>query len=186
MANVMNEIDVKGDELIQGGLEVQKYCDDNVDASLTWADVKWIKTITKIPVLVKGIVTKEDALLAADSGLDGILVSNHGARHLDGLPAPVEALPEIVEAVGNRMIILADGGVTQGTDILKLLALGAKMVLIGRPALWGLAVNGQAGVESLLSFLREEFDIAMAISGCKNLEAITRELVVSRSYYHKL
>ncbi|KAM7288186.1 hydroxyacid oxidase 1-like [Ixodes scapularis] len=138
-------------------------CDDICDASLTWADVIWLRGITKLPVVAKGICTAEDAEEAIHSGVSAILVSNHGARHLDGLPSTIEVLPDIVRAVRGRVEVYLDGGVRRGTDVVKALALGAKAVFIGRPALWGLAYNGKAGVRQTLEILREELDRALAL-----------------------
>jgi isopentenyl diphosphate isomerase/L-lactate dehydrogenase-like FMN-dependent dehydrogenase len=129
--------------------------------------------------VLKGILTAEDALLAVSSGVDGIIVSNHGGRQLDGVSASIEALPEVVEAVNGRCEVYMDGGIRRGTDILKALALGAHAILIGRPALWGLAVDGADGVKSVLEILRDELERAMALSGCPTLGQISRGLVSS-------
>ena len=116
------------------------------DQSLTWDALAWLKSITALPIVVKGILTAEDALLAVEHGAAGIIVSNHGGRQLDGVPATIEALPEVVEAVAGRCEVYLDGGVRRGTDVLKALALGARGVFVGRPVLWGLAVDGAAGL----------------------------------------
>lgn len=147
------------------------------DQSLTWSDLSWFRSITGLPILVKGIVRSEDALLAIDHGANGIIVSNHGGRQLDTAPATIDVLPEIIETVQNKIDVLVDGGIRRGTDILKALALGAKAVLIGRPILWGLAVNGQEGVEDVLQILHDELDLAMALAGAPNIEAITKDLI---------
>jgi 4-hydroxymandelate oxidase len=157
------------------------YANSLFDPSLTWKDVEWLKSITSLPVLVKGVLRADDAQKAAASGVDGIIVSNHGGRQLDTVPATIEALPHIVEAVNGMTEIWLDGGVRRGTDILKAVALGAKVVLIGRPVLWGLAADGQAGVEHVLTILREEFDLAMMLSGCATVSDITADLI----YRHK-
>nr|XP_019550258.2 peroxisomal (S)-2-hydroxy-acid oxidase GLO3-like [Aedes albopictus] len=170
----------------QGGSGINEYITEQLDQTLSWDDVKWLVNFTKLPVIVKGILTQEDAVLAADMGVQGIWVSNHGARQLDSVPASIEALPEIVKAVGDRTTIVIDGGVTEGTDVFKAIALGAKMVLFGRPALWGLAVNGQQGVEHILDLLRKELDVAMALAGCQKVEDITPNHVVHESLYAKL
>jgi isopentenyl diphosphate isomerase/L-lactate dehydrogenase-like FMN-dependent dehydrogenase len=128
-------------------------------------------------LLLKGILTAEDAVRAVQEGVDGIVVSNHGGRQLDGSPAAITALPEVVEAVAARIPVLLDGGVRRGTDVLKALALGASAVLIGRPNLWGLAVGGEEGVLAVLDHIRGEFDNAMAIAGIRSVEEITRDLV---------
>ncbi|XP_058831022.1 uncharacterized protein LOC131689745 [Topomyia yanbarensis] len=170
----------------QGGSGINEYIYEQLDPTLCWNDVKWLLNFTKLPVIVKGILTKEDAIIAADLGVQGIWVSNHGARQLDSVPASIEALPEVVAAVGDRTTILLDGGVTEGTDVFKAIALGAKMVLFGRPALWGLANNGQQGVESVLDILRKELDLAMAFAGCQSVADISKEHVVHESFYAKL
>ena len=144
---------------------------------LTWQVIPWLHSRTRLPLVLKGILTAEDALLAVRSGVDGIIVSNHGGRQLDGVLASIEALPEVVEAVNGRCEVYMDGGIRRGTDILKALALGAHAVLIGRPALWGLAVSGTDGVKSVLEILRDELEQAMALSGCPTLGQISRKLV---------
>ncbi|HZR39971.1 MAG TPA: alpha-hydroxy acid oxidase [Ktedonobacteraceae bacterium] len=144
---------------------------------LTWEVLPWLRSITELPILVKGILTAEDALLALEYGAAGIVVSNHGGRQLDGVIPSIEALPEVVEAVAGRCEVYLDGGVRRGTDILKALALGARAVLIGRPILWGLAVNGQAGVRHVLELLREELELAMLLAGCPTVADIPPSLV---------
>ncbi|KAK9702101.1 FMN-dependent dehydrogenase [Popillia japonica] len=171
---------------VKEGSGLNKYVEKLFDPSLTWSDVKWLQTITSLPIIIKGVLTKEDAEIAASLGVQGILVSNHGARQVDGVPASIEALPEIVNAVGDRVEVYLDGGVTDGTDVLKALALGAKMVFIGRPALWGLAYGGEEGVKKILSILKKEFDFALALTGCRNPQDITKSMVVHESYYSKL
>jgi isopentenyl diphosphate isomerase/L-lactate dehydrogenase-like FMN-dependent dehydrogenase len=145
-----------------------------VDPSLAWRDLEWLRSLTTLPVLVKGVLTAEDAALALEAGVEGIVVSNHGGRQLDGVAASLDALPEVVEAVGDRATVLMDGGVRRGTDVVKALALGAKAVLVGRPALWGLAVGGAEGVESVLRLLRDEFELALALCGCSSPDDVTR------------
>ena len=144
---------------------------------MTWADIEQFAATTKLPVIVKGILRGDDALKAIEHGASGIIVSNHGGRQLDSVPATITALPHIVEAVGNRCDILVDGGIRRGTDILKALALGARAVMIGRPVLWGLTVNGQAGVANIFDIVRREYDIALALSGVTSSEAISSELL---------
>ena len=147
------------------------------DTALTWEAVAWLKSITRLPVVVKGILTAQDAALAVEHGADGILVSNHGGRQLDGAVATLEALPEVVAAVDGRCEVYLDGGVRRGTDVLKALALGARAVLVGRPVLWGLAVDGADGVRAVLELLRDEFELAMALAGKPTLASIDRSLV---------
>jgi 4-hydroxymandelate oxidase len=145
--------------------------------SLTWEILPRLRSITKLPILLKGILTAEDTLLALEYGAAGIIVSNHGGRQLDGVVASMEALPEVVEAVAGRCDVYVDGGVRRGTDVLKALALGARAVLLGRPILWGLAVNGEIGVHHVLQLLRAELVLAMSLAGCATLRSITRSLV---------
>jgi len=145
--------------------------------SLTWKSLAWLRSITALPILLKGILTAEDALLAIEHGMDGIIVSNHGGRQLDTALASIEALPEIVEAVAGRCEVYIDGGVRRGTDILKALALGARAVLVGRPVLWGLAAGGADGAYHVLEILRKELELAMALSGRPTLNSIDRTLL---------
>ncbi|MBK8549901.1 MAG: alpha-hydroxy-acid oxidizing protein [Ignavibacteria bacterium] len=163
-------------EIEDSGLSayVQKF----LDPSLSWKDIEWLKSITALPVLVKGIACKEDALLSVQHGVNGIVVSNHGGRQLDTCRATIDVLPEIADAVQGKIEILIDGGIRRGTDVLKAVALGAKAVLVGRPVIWGLAVDGENGVSSVLEILRRELDLAMALSGCNSVEKITKELIV--------
>ncbi len=153
------------------------YAAHQLDPNLTWEAIDWITTITALPVLLKGILTAEDAALAVAHGVAGIIVSNHGGRQLDGVAASIEALPEVVEAVAGRCEVLMDGGVRRGTDVLKALALGARAVLLGRPALWGLAVDGADGAQRVLTLLHEELELAMALAGRPTLASIDRSLV---------
>ncbi|WIG57957.1 MAG: L-lactate dehydrogenase [Ktedonobacterales bacterium] len=147
------------------------------DTSLTWEALSWLRSITTLPVLVKGVLTGEDAELAIQHGAAGILVSNHGGRQLDGALASIEALPEVVEAVNGRCEVYLDGGIRRGTDVLKALALGARAVLVGRPILWGLGANGEAGARHVLELLRAELELAMALAGRPRLAEIDRSLV---------
>jgi isopentenyl diphosphate isomerase/L-lactate dehydrogenase-like FMN-dependent dehydrogenase len=151
-----------------------------LDGSLTWESLTWLKGLTTLPVLIKGILTAEDAALALDHGASGVIVSNHGGRQLDGAVATIDALPEIVDKIGGRIPILMDGGIRRGTDVLKALALGAAAVAIGRPYLWGLAAAGEAGVARVLEMLRSELELAMALSGAPSVGAISRALVTRR------
>ncbi|MGH3052332.1 MAG: alpha-hydroxy acid oxidase, partial [Gaiellaceae bacterium] len=149
--------------------------DDVVDPTLTWADLEWLRTNCSLPLIVKGILTAEDAELACDHGAAGIVVSNHGGRQLDGVAATLDALPEAVEAVAGRAEVLMDGGVRRGTDVVKALALGAKAVMVGRPVLWGLAVGGEAGVCRVLELLRDEMLLALVLLGCSAPDEVTRD-----------
>lgn len=154
------------------------YFSSNLDPSLTWKDAEWLKSITSLPLLVKGISCKEDAQLSVKHGADGIVVSNHGGRQLDTCRASIDALPEISEAVSGQTEILMDSGVRRGTDIFKAIALGAKAVLTGRPVIWGLAADGENGVSSVLEIFRNEFDLAMALCGCDSVKKISRDFIV--------
>src|SRR5439155_18979435 len=136
-----------------------------IDPSLTWADVERFAAGCALPVLVKGVLTPEDARLAVEHGVSGVVVSNHGGRQLDTVLTGAEALPAIAEAVGDRVDVLVDGGIRRGTDVLKALALGARAVMVGRPLIWGLAVDGEAGARAVLDLLLAELDIALALAG---------------------
>jgi 4-hydroxymandelate oxidase len=149
----------------------------HLDPSLTWKDAEWICANTKLPVVIKGIMTGEDARLSLESGAAGVFVSNHGARSVDTLPGAIEALPEVADAVGRRAPILLDGGVRRGTDIVKAIALGASAVMIGRPYLYGLALGGAEGVRRTVDLLRTEFEMAMALTGRSTLGAIDRTVL---------
>jgi 4-hydroxymandelate oxidase len=153
------------------------YFAELIDPSLTWEAVSWLRSITTLPVIIKGIVRADDAARAVGEGAAGIVVSNHGGRQLDASPATIEVLPRVVDAVGGRAEVYLDGGVRRGTDIVKALALGARAVLVGRPVLWGLAAAGRAGVAAALGVLRRELDLAMALCGCPDVASITRDLV---------
>jgi isopentenyl diphosphate isomerase/L-lactate dehydrogenase-like FMN-dependent dehydrogenase len=159
---------------LRTGFEPPVPIDSVVDPSLTWRDLEWLRSLSSLPVLVKGILTAEDATLAVEAGVEGIVVSNHGGRQLDGVAASLDALLEVVEATGDRVPVLMDGGVRRGTDVVKALALGAKAVLVGRPALWGLAVGGAEGVERVLTLLRDELQLALALCGCAAPGEVTR------------
>ena len=149
------------------------------DPALTPRDIEWIRELTGLPVVVKGIVRGDDAVRAVDHGAEGIVVSNHGGRQLDGAVAAIRALPEVVAAVDGRAEVYVDGGVRRGTDVLRALALGARAVLLGRPVLWGLAVGGEDGVVDVLRILRDELDLAMALAGARTVGEVTRDLVLA-------
>jgi 4-hydroxymandelate oxidase len=153
-----------------------------VDPALAWRDLAWLRSRTRLPVLLKGVLRADDAEAAVGEGIDGIVVSNHGGRQLDGARATIDALPAIVDAcagAAKRPVILLDSGVRRGTDILKALALGADAVLVGRPVLYGLAIAGETGVAAVLEMLRAELEVAMALCGCADVGAIGRDLVVA-------
>ncbi|MEZ4710847.1 MAG: alpha-hydroxy acid oxidase [Caldilineaceae bacterium] len=151
----------------------------NFDPALTWADIEWLRTITPLPIWVKGILRADDARRAVNAGVSGIVVSNHGGRQLDTAIASMDALPEIVDAVGDQVELILDGGVRRGTDVLKALALGAGAVTLGRPPLMGLAVNGEAGARHVLELLRDELANVMAQVGCATVADIFADLVVA-------
>ena len=159
------------------GSEAATHIASLFDTALAWKDIEWLAGVTTLPVLVKGILRSDDALLAVKHGASGVIVSNHGARQLDTTPATISVLPEIVDAVGGKVEVYVDGGIRRGTDVLKAIACGARAVLIGRPVLWGLASGAEAGVKYVLEMLRQEFDLAMALCGCPTLSAITRDLI---------
>lgn len=168
-------IDVLPGQIGDSGLA--HYIASLYDQSLSWQDVEWLHSITKLPVLVKGILRADDAKLAVKYGAAGIIVSNHGGRQLDTGPATIDVLARVADAVAGSAEIFVDGGIRRGTDVLKAIALGARAVLLGRPVLWGLAAEGECGVRKVLEMLREEFDLAMALSGCSNLQEISRDLL---------
>ncbi|KAK9512937.1 hypothetical protein O3M35_001242 [Rhynocoris fuscipes] len=162
------------------------YTKTQFDSTVSWDDIKWLRQITDLPIVLKGIQCAEDALIAASIGVQAIMVSNHGARQLDTAPASIEILPEVAKAVGNKCEVYLDGGIRYGTDIFKALALGAKMVFIGRPAIWGLACDGQRGVKKVLDILINELSITLGLAGCNSLSDINANMVVHESYYSKL
>lgn len=147
------------------------------DPSLTPKDIEWVRTESGLPVIVKGVVRGDDAVRALDHGAAGVIVSNHGGRQLDTAIPAIRALPGVVDAVDGRVEVYVDGGIRRGTDVLKALALGARAVMVGRPVIWGLAVDGENGVKMVLRLLRDELDLAMALSGAATIESITRDLV---------
>jgi L-lactate dehydrogenase (cytochrome) len=149
--------------------------------SPTWEDVAWVRESFDGPVLVKGVLTAEDCRKASDHGCDGVVVSNHGGRQLDGAPAAIDVLPEIVAAVGGEMEVLLDGGVRRGSDVLKALALGAKAVLIGRSYVWGLALGGQDGVSHMLEMLRAEMKCSLQLMGCSSIHDLDRSWLMQAS-----
>lgn len=150
-----------------------------LEPRMTWKDVDWLRGFAKVPVLLKGVMDAEDARRAVDAGVAGLIVSNHGARNLDTVPASVTALPRVADAVAGRVPILVDGGIRRGTDVLKALALGASAVAIGRPYLYGLAVDGPAGVSRVVQILRTELEMAMALTGRTSVAAIDRTVLWS-------
>ena len=162
---------------ISGDSGLAAYFADLLDPGLTWSAIGWLRSITTLPVVVKGIVRADDAVHAIAEGAAGVVVSNHGGRQLDASPATIDVVARIADAVAGRGEVLVDGGIRRGTDVVKALALGARAVFVGRPVLWGLAAGGREGVAAALGVLRRELDLAMALCGCPDLAAITRALV---------
>ncbi len=157
--------------------ELQSFAIEQMGAALTWETVDWLKSITRMPLLLKGILRPDDAFRAVEHEVAGIVVSNHGGRQLDGSPATVEVLEEIVEVVDNQLEVFIDGGIRRGSDVVKALALGAKAVMVGRPYVWALAAAGESGVSHAIEMLRDELDRALAISGCSLISEVDRSLV---------
>jgi 4-hydroxymandelate oxidase len=147
------------------------------DPTLTWKDLDWFRSVTRLPIFLKGVLNPDDAERAVQAGVAGIIVSNHGGRNLDTVPATIDILPEVTARVAGRIPVLVDGGIRRGTDILKALAFGATAVLIGRPYLYGLAVEGAPGVARIINILRREFEMAMALSGRSTLASIDPSLI---------
>jgi L-lactate dehydrogenase (cytochrome) len=158
-----------------GGLgTLSQWIASQVDASISWKEIEWLRARWPGKLVVKGILDAEDARLAAAAGVDGIVVSNHGGRQLDGAPASISVLPEVVDAVAGRCEVLFDGGVQCGQDVLKALALGARACLVGKSFLYGLAAGGRRGVTRMLEILRAELDVSMALTGCTDVRALDR------------
>lgn len=151
---------------------------NNFDPSISWKDLEWIRSFWKGPMIIKGILDAEDAKDAVSFGADGIIVSNHGGRQLDGALSTARALPLIADAVGDKITLLADGGVRSGLDVVRMLALGAKSVLLGRTYIYALATNGQAGVENLIDIFAKEIRTTMALCGVKSISEITSDILV--------
>jgi 4-hydroxymandelate oxidase len=145
----------------------------DVDPTLTWRDLEWIRTATELPLAVKGVLTREDAVLAVEHGVDAVWVSNHGGRQLDGVAASIDALPEVVEAVGGSAEVYVDSGFRRGSDVVKALALGARAAFIGRPIAAGLAIGGEEGVSQVLALLRAELELALGLVGCTRPGEVT-------------
>jgi isopentenyl diphosphate isomerase/L-lactate dehydrogenase-like FMN-dependent dehydrogenase len=147
---------------------------DLVDPGLTWSSLEALVSEFGLPVILKGVMTAEDAALAVEHGATGVVVSNHGGRQLDGVPPSIDAVPEVAEAIDRRIAVLMDGGIRRGTDIVAARALGADAVMIGRPALWGLAVGGDEGARRVFELLRAELELALALIGCRSPDAVER------------
>lgn len=166
---------------VVGGVEdlevFKSFIDSQFDPSVTWEDIAWLRSQWQGAILVKGVMSAEDALAAADAGADGVIVSNHGGRQLEGVASSISMLPEVVAGAGDRLEVLVDGGVRNGTDVVRALAMGAKAVLIGRPWVWAMAARGEAGVTSLLQVIQQEIARAMALMGVTRVEEITSETI---------
>lgn len=160
------------------GSALEDFVSSALDPSLSWPDLEWLRARTQLPLVLKGVLDPVDAAHAASTGVDGLVVSNHGGRQLDGAAAPIDVLPAVCEAFGERGPVLLDSGVRSGLDVLKAMALGASGVLLGRPVLWGLAVGGEAGVRRVLSLVGEELTDAMALAGCPDLASVRRLTVI--------
>ncbi len=156
----------------RGGSGLAAYLSEMFDPSVTWRDLKWLRAIAPLPLVLKGVMSAEDATLAVENGAAGVVVSNHGGRQLDATMGTLEALPEVVAAVGGRAEVYADGGFRRGTDVVKAVALGARAVLLGRPVLYGLALAGAEGVRAVLDHLRIELELAMALAGRPSIGAL--------------
>ena len=150
-----------------------------LDAALSWKDLEWLLSFAKIPLLVKGVLNPDDADRAVKTGVAGIMVSNHGGRNLDTLPATIDALPQVADKVGGRVPVFVDGGIRRGTDVLKGVALGANAVLIGRPYLYGLGAAGEAGVTKVVNILQREFQMAMMLTGRTSIGSIDKSVIWS-------
>ncbi|BAF22190.1 peroxisomal (S)-2-hydroxy-acid oxidase GLO4 isoform X1 [Oryza sativa Japonica Group] len=161
------------------GSQLERFARATLDPSLSWKDIEWLKSITSMPIFLKGIVTAEDARRAVEAGVAGVIVSNHGARQLDYAPATIAALEEVVRAVAGAVPVLVDGGIRRGTDVFKALALGARAVMVGRPVFFGLAARGEAGARHVIEMLNGELEVAMALCGCRSVGEITRSHVMT-------
>jgi len=151
-----------------------------IASNLTWQSLDWLRSVSRLPIVLKGVVTAEDTKLAVENGVDGLIVSNHGGRALDWAITTLDALPEVVEAADGRLEVYMDGGVRRGTDVLKAMALGARAVLLGRSVLWGLGAGGEDGIVRLVELVRGELVSAMGLTGATTVERITRDIVARR------
>jgi isopentenyl diphosphate isomerase/L-lactate dehydrogenase-like FMN-dependent dehydrogenase len=150
-------------------IHLPSYARNNYDASLSWRDLEWFASLSELPLILKGVLDPEDARMAADAGVAGVIVSNHGGRQLDGAPATLSVLPAVVEAAGERLEVYLDGGIRRGSDVVKAIGLGARAVFVARAYLWGLAVGGEAGITRVLQLLRDELMLTMTLMGAPTL-----------------
>jgi 4-hydroxymandelate oxidase len=175
--SMANLLALTGDR--EQGSMLARYVADRHDAAFTWSDLAWLRSLSHLPIILKGIVRVDDAVRAVDAGVAAVIVSNHGGRQLDASPATIDALPGVARALEGRAEVYVDGGIRWGTDVLKALALGARAVLVGRPVLWGLAAGGEEGVVRVLGLLTEELSRAMALAGVKSVREVERGMVTS-------
>ena len=159
------------------GSGLSSYVSSYIDPAISWRDVEWLRSITALPLLIKGIVRADDARRAVDAGARGVIVSNHGGRQLDGAPATIDALPHVAGAVAGRAEVFVDGGIRRGTDVVKAIARGARAVMVGRPVLWGLAVDAERGVARVLQILHDEIDNALGLCGCTSVADVGPDLL---------
>jgi L-lactate dehydrogenase (cytochrome) len=162
--------------------EFRKWIDNQFDPSVTWEDIAWVRSCWPGRLIIKGVLDAEDARRAADAGVDGIVVSNHGGRQLDAVPSTTRALPAVVDAVGDRVEVLADGGVRTGLDVVKLVALGARAVLVGRPWAWAVAARGEEGVRHMLTVMKADIDTALGLTGKQSISEIDRSALYEGSF----
>jgi 4-hydroxymandelate oxidase len=159
------------------GVALREYFATLVDGAVTWKDVAWLRSVSPLPLVLKGILAPEDGRRAAEHGVDAVVVSNHGGRVLDATVATLDALPSVVQAAAGRVEVWMDGGVRRGRDVFKALAFGARLVLVGRPVLWALATGGEAGVRALFADLRDELETTMIACGCASVADVSRRHV---------
>ena len=179
-SNIRNDLKVPtdlGDLRERPDLLEKHRADGGQFRGMTWSRLEWLKSLTDMPLVIKGVLTREDAVLCVEHGVDGIVVSNHGGRVLDTSPATIEVLPAVVEVVAGRAEVYLDSGVRRGTDVFKALALGARAVLAGRPVFWGLALDGEKGVTTMLEILRSDFEKSMRFSGRTSVDQLDDSLV---------
>jgi isopentenyl diphosphate isomerase/L-lactate dehydrogenase-like FMN-dependent dehydrogenase len=158
-------------------VSLREYFATLVDGAVTWKDVAWLRSVSPLPLVLKGILTPEDGRRAAEHGVDAVVVSNHGGRVLDATVATLDALPSVVQAAAGRVEVWMDGGVRRGRDVFKALAFGARLVLVGRPVLWALATGGEVGVRALFADLRDELETTMIACGCASVADVSRRHV---------
>jgi 4-hydroxymandelate oxidase len=177
LANFKDVPSLKNIGQSQNDSALTEYIENQWETALSWDDVDWVAGLSDLPLIIKGILSARDAELAVQRGAAAIVVSNHGGRQLDGVPASADVLSSVMDAVAGRCEVLVDGGIRRGTDVLKALALGARAVLLGRPVFWGLTLDGANGVTKVLHHLRDELSEAMELAGCRNISEVSRELI---------